>query len=152
MFWHVFQKNLLHELTRHRGEADQLVVPRVLLIIVFKNECDVSIFQSLGTLPDCHDFSYMVGSGNYISQFHQDSGMYLVGSHDLLMFSFLRWSQMCYSPVMGDLIPPVSVLIFKSLGYVGREIIIKNWAKKLWSTSAFFMPFVTRSHVLFTRG
>lgn len=56
MPWHVFQENLFHDLTGHWGEADWPVVCRVLLFKLFKNGCDVSLFQPLGTSHHCHDF------------------------------------------------------------------------------------------------
>ena len=46
--WHIFQRDLFHDLTGHRGEADWSVVPRVLLFTLFKNRCNVSIFPVTG--------------------------------------------------------------------------------------------------------
>ena len=54
---------LLHDLPRHRQEAHQPVVPLVYLSPFLENVCDVPFFQSLGTLPDSHDFSNMMESG-----------------------------------------------------------------------------------------
>lgn len=42
MFQHVFQGSLFHDLTRHWGEAAQSVVPRVPLLTIFRNGCNVS--------------------------------------------------------------------------------------------------------------
>ena len=42
---------------RHRGEADWLVVPRVLLFILLKNGCDVSLFPVI--IPELHAFNLM---------------------------------------------------------------------------------------------
>lgn len=41
----------------HRGETDRSVVSRVLLLTLFKDGYNISLFQSPWTSPDSHDFS-----------------------------------------------------------------------------------------------
>ena len=44
MLQHNLPEVLFHDRTGHGGEADWSVVPRVLLITLFKNGCDVTSF------------------------------------------------------------------------------------------------------------
>ena len=48
---HVFQDNLFHDLTRYGGEANWLVVPRVLLFTLLKNESYVYLFEVSYDIP-----------------------------------------------------------------------------------------------------
>ena len=80
-------------------------------------------FQSLGTAPDCHDFSNIVEwLGNYISQFPQGSGMHLVRSHRLMHAQVPQvLTNRIFSSSGKDFAPPVPVLrSIRSRG-VGRE-------------------------------
>lgn len=54
---------MLHDLTGHRGEADQSVVPFVLLHTLLKMAVLVLLFHSMGASPDCHNFSKVMDSG-----------------------------------------------------------------------------------------
>lgn len=40
----ILKEDLFHDLPRHRGESDRLVVPRVLLSTFLKNACNASLF------------------------------------------------------------------------------------------------------------
>lgn len=59
VLWH-FQEAMFHDLPRHRGEADRLIVLGVLLSTLSKNGCGVSLFvvtRDLNWLPwllKCH--------------------------------------------------------------------------------------------------
>ena len=52
--WHCFQKDLFHDLAKHRSEAHQSVLPQVLLSTPFKNGVMFPFFQSPGTSLNCY--------------------------------------------------------------------------------------------------
>lgn len=87
--------------------TDRPVVPRVLIFSLFKYRCNVALF------PVIAQFTWMPWLlkyhgewvGNYISQFPQDSGMPLIGSHRVMyiriphvvMNLILQWKGLCSS-------------------------------------------------------
>lgn len=50
---HSFQKDMLHNLFHHRGKTDGVVIPRVILFTLLRNECDVAFF------PVTRDFAWL---------------------------------------------------------------------------------------------
>ena len=63
MPYHSFEEDLFHDLPWHRGETDRSVAPRVIFFNLFKNGCDFTFFQLLGTPSGCHDISIIIESG-----------------------------------------------------------------------------------------
>lgn len=74
----------------------------VLLSILFKNRCSVSLFKSPGTSPDCQDFSNIMESGVAAASANslRTLGCILSGPRDLCTFWFLKRSQTWSSHVM----------------------------------------------------
>ena len=108
MPWHSFQEYLFYDLPQHRGVANTSVIPWVILSILLKNGCNIVFFQWPETSPDHHDFSNTIKSGNYISQFPQESGMHLIGTHRLTDV----WVPqvvviLIFTYILGDSAPPV---------------------------------------------
>lgn len=89
MAWYIFQDNLFHDLTEHRGEADWPVAPRVLLFILLENGHCVSLFLLYG------DFAWLPWLlkydgewlGNNIHHFPQEPVVHLIMSHGLVYCS-----------------------------------------------------------------
>ena len=48
MHWHIFQEDLPHDTTRHWGEAGCSVVPRVILITLLENGCNIPFSSHWG--------------------------------------------------------------------------------------------------------
>ena len=140
---------------RHRGEADRSVVPIVLLSALFKNGDNASLFQSLGTFPDCCDFSIMMEGGLATTSANslRTLGCILSGPMDFCMFRFLRWSRTRFSLTMGRALPLWSPSYHPSTqDRQGERLPVKTEAKKFLSTSAFSSPVNTRPPFLFIRG
>lgn len=124
---------MLHDFRGHGGEGHWSVVTRVLFFTPFKNGCAIPI--SLVTRVFAwllwlfkYDGEWL---GNYIIQFPQDPGMYLIGSHGLVYIQVPQVVlNLIFSYSWRDLISPVPALRFRDLREVGGEITIENWGKK----------------------
>lgn len=95
-----FQDNAFHDLTRLEVRLTDRFFPGSCFLPFFKMGT-VSLFPFTRVFPDCHDKYNAEWLGNCISQFPQDPGMHLVGSHGLVCTQVLLMVMNQSSPMTG---------------------------------------------------
>jgi len=137
-----FQEDLLHDFPQNRGEANRSIVLQIILSTLHKNGHYIAFFPSPGTLPDHRDFSSIIKSGlaTTLASSLRTLGCTPLGSIDLWMFRFLRWSWTWSSLWVGGVLLPY--LLNHSL--VDSVFTSEDWVKKvveslsLWCTYRYF--------------